>query len=137
LGGRGSGPNLPLLLLQPAEHLLFCKQFLTLFPSAFRVSEGQAQGGAGSKLHQNLPWTGEDVRAKFCQDWCRDVLSINPPHTNNIHTDKQISGQPFICILVEVPGSAWVDLQPAEHPFLCRQFSKMFPSAFSVLGPQA
>jgi len=52
---------------------------------------------------------------------------------NNIfHLFKEIY---FVAKLAEVPGPARVNLQPAEHPLLCKQFSKMFPSAFSVLGP--
>jgi len=61
--------------LQPAEHLLFCKQFSNMCPSAFRVSGTQVYGlkGLGSKLHQSLPWTGRDVRTKFYQDLCRGL----------------------------------------------------------------
>jgi len=29
-------------------------------------------------LHQNLPWTSGDVRAKFHQDWCRGLDSHQP-----------------------------------------------------------
>jgi len=39
-------------------------------------------------------------------------------------------------LIAEVPRAARVDLQPAEHLPFCKEFSKMFPSAFSVLGPQ-
>jgi len=37
--------------------------------------------------------------------------------------------------LAEVPGAAWINLQPAEHLLFCKQFSKLCPSALSVLGP--
>jgi len=37
--------------------------------------------------------------------------------------------------LAEVPGAASVNLQPAEHIFFYKEFSKMSPSAFSILGP--
>jgi len=40
----------------------------------------------------------------------------------------------YINLIAEVPSPAWVNLQPAKHFSLCKQFSKMFPSAFSVLG---
>jgi len=44
-------------------------------PSAFSVlgPPGPGGWGRGSYLHQNLPWTGGDVRAKFHQDWCRGL----------------------------------------------------------------
>jgi len=53
--------------MQPAEHL---------YSSGFRVSAllGPGVGGVGgSNLHQNLPWTGGDVRGKFHQDRCRGL----------------------------------------------------------------
>jgi len=40
----------------------------------------------------------------------------------------------FYVNLAKVPGADWVNLQPAEHLLFCQQFSKMFPSTFSVLG---
>jgi len=36
--------------------------------------------------------------------------------------------------LAEVPGAARVYLPPAKHLLICKQFSKMCPSAFSVLS---
>jgi len=41
----------------------------------------------------------------------------------------------FIFFLAEVPEAAWVNLQLAEDLLLCKQFSKICPSAFSVLDP--
>jgi len=40
----------------------------------------------------------------------------------------------FIEKLAEEPGAAWVNLQTAEHFLFCKQFSKMYPSAFRVSG---
>jgi len=37
--------------------------------------------------------------------------------------------------LAEVPGAARVNLQAAEHLLFYKEFSKMSPSAFSILGP--
>jgi len=56
--------------LQLAEHPLLCKQFSKMFPSAFSVlgPPGPGGRGQGSNLHQNLPWTGGDVGAKFYPD---------------------------------------------------------------------
>jgi len=52
--------------MQPAEHLC---------PSGFRVSGPPGPGvlGGVSNLHQNLPWTGRNVLAKFHQDQCRGL----------------------------------------------------------------
>jgi len=54
--------------LQPVEHLLFCKQFSKMFPSAFSIL-GPGGRGQESNLNQNLPWTVRDKYAKFHQDW--------------------------------------------------------------------
>jgi len=61
--------------LQPAEHLLFGKQFSKICPSAYSVLGHQVQGvrGRGSNLHQNVPWTGGDMHAKFHEDLCRGL----------------------------------------------------------------
>jgi len=37
--------------------------------------------------------------------------------------------------LAEVTGIARVYLQPTGHLLFCKQFSKVCPSAFSILGP--
>jgi len=37
-------------------------------------------------------------------------------------------------ILAEVPGTARVNLQPAEHILFKKEFSKMSSSAFSIFG---
>jgi len=71
-------PSAARVNLQPAEHHWFCKQFSKMCPSAFRVSvpqgpDGGGGRGQGSNLHQNLPWTGGDVCAKFHQAWCRGL----------------------------------------------------------------
>jgi len=54
--------------MQPAKHLC---------PSGFRVSGPPGPGvggeGDGSNLHQNLPWTGKNVCAKFHQDRSRGL----------------------------------------------------------------
>jgi len=74
--------------MQPAEHLC---------PSGFRDSGPQAQGWeGGSNLHQNLPWTGRNVRVKFHQDRCRG-LDFHLPSTYQ-QTDKQTSVHPFLYI---------------------------------------
>jgi len=39
--------------------------------------------------------------------------------------------------MLEVFGAARVNLQAAEHLLFYRECSKMSPSAFSILGPQA
>jgi len=53
-------------------------------PSAFRISSPPGPGwrGRGSNLHQNLPWTGGDVCAKFHHYRCRGL-------DFHIPTDKQ------------------------------------------------
>jgi len=38
--------------------------------------------------------------------------------------------------LTEVPSASRFNLQPAEHLLFCKHFSKIFHSAFSILGPQ-
>jgi len=44
---------------------------------------GPGPGGWGSNLHQNLPWTGGNLHAKFHQDRCAGVwISISPPQTS-------------------------------------------------------
>jgi len=57
-----------------------------MYPFAFRVSGPRLKGGgegAGSNLHQNLPWTGGDLLAKSgAWVW----ISIHPSHTNR-HTN--------------------------------------------------
>jgi len=54
--------------LKPAEHLLLCKHFF-----GFQAPQAQMWEGWGSNLHQNLPWTGGGMRAKFHQDLCRGL----------------------------------------------------------------
>jgi len=83
-------------------------------PSAYRVSgPPKAQGGelAESNLHQNLPWTGGDVPAKFHQDPCRGLDFHWPSTYQHLYPHLYI----YIYILAEVPCAAWVNLLPAEH----------------------
>jgi len=68
--------------LQPAEHI---KNASFSF-YGFKPPPGPGGRGQGSNLHQNLPWTGRDVRGKFHQDRCGVWISTNPPHTNR-HTN--------------------------------------------------
>jgi len=80
--------------LQPAGQLLFCKQF-----SAFSFLGPPGPGGRGqeSNQHQNLPWTGGDMRAKFHHDRCRKFpLAIHIP--TDRQTDKQTSVHLFLNI---------------------------------------
>jgi len=61
---------------QPAERILFCKQFSKMCPSTLSIlaPPGPGEGGRrGSNLHQNLPWTDGDVPAKFYPDRCRGL----------------------------------------------------------------
>jgi len=61
-----------------------------MYPSACRVSIPQTQVGEGQGLywHQNLPWTGGDVCAKFYQDQCR-LQGFGFPLALHIPTDRQ------------------------------------------------
>jgi len=83
-------PGVAWVSLRHAECLLFCKQFSNMRPSALEVR------GPGSKLHQNLPWTGGDVRAKFNQNLCRG-MDFHLPITCQ-QTDKQTYVHPFLYI---------------------------------------
>jgi len=55
--------------------LCFVNSFQKMFPSALSVlgSPGPDGRGQGSNLHENLPWTGGDVGAKFHPDRCRGL----------------------------------------------------------------
>jgi len=60
----------------------------------FRIS-GPPGGrrGQGPNMHQKLPWTDGDVRAKFFQIGAGVWISIGFPHTN-----RQTSVLPFMYI---------------------------------------
>jgi len=71
-------PGAALVNLQPVEHLLFCKQFSNMCPSAFSIlgppgPGGEGGRGQGSNMHQNLPWTGGDMLVKFHHVRCRGL----------------------------------------------------------------
>jgi len=55
--------------------------------------------------------------------------------TNIVSRQTSVCPFLYLYVLAEVPGAAQVDLQPAVHLLFCIQFSKMSPSAFSVIGP--
>jgi len=55
------GPGAARVNLQPAEHLKKCALQLL----GFQAPQVQGVRGLGSKLDQNLPWTGGNMRAKF------------------------------------------------------------------------
>jgi len=113
--------------LQLAELLLFCKQFSKMCPSAFRVSGPQSQGwsrGPRLKLHQNLPWTGGDVHAKYYQDLSSGLDFHLPSMYQQTYTHI------YIFILAEVLGPARVNLQPAEILCFVNSFQKCFLQCF-------
>jgi len=66
-------PALARVNLQPAQHILFRKQFSKMCHTAFSVSGHPRPRGLGSKLHQNVPQTGGDGCVKFYQDTCRSL----------------------------------------------------------------
>jgi len=79
--------------LQPAEHLLFCKQFSKMCPSAFRVSG--PPGGGGCQIYSKtfLGQTAMCVQ-NFIKIHAGVWISISPLHTNrqtNICTPIYIS----------------------------------------------
>jgi len=90
--------------LQPAEHLLFCKQFSKMCPSAFSVFGPPGPGGGrGDQACTKTFFPSGDVHAKFHQErfgagvW----ISISPSHTNrqrNIQVYK--NGHTDVCLLV-------------------------------------
>jgi len=63
-------------------------------PSAYRVSGLSGSRGEGGHLHQNLPWTGGDVLAKFHKDRCMGLDFILALH---VPTDQQTNRQTNIC----------------------------------------
>jgi len=83
-------PGAARINLRPAEHLLFCKQFSKMCPSAFRVSGPQGVSEQGSKLHKNLLRTGGDMRAKFYQDPFRSFDSHLPSTYQKTHRQINI-----------------------------------------------
>jgi len=61
--------------MEPAKHLLFCKQVSKMSASDLNIlgPPGPGREGAGSNLCKNLPWTGGDVCAKFPEVRCRGL----------------------------------------------------------------
>jgi len=88
-------PGAAWVYMQPAEHLLFCKQFskMCLQLLEFQGPMPKEVRVPGSKLHQNLPWTGGDVRAKLFKIHAGIWISISPAHTS-----RQTSVHPFLYI---------------------------------------
>jgi len=74
--------------LQPAEHLLFCKQFSKTCPSAYRVQAPQAQSeeGAGAKP---APKPSLDSWGCACKISLRSVQGFGFLFALHIPTDRQ------------------------------------------------
>jgi len=74
---------------------------------------------------------------RICRGFLSGLVIISTSrHNINKLIKQKISGYQRKIILqqAEVPGAAWVSLQPAKHLLFCKQFSKMCPSALSILG---
>jgi len=88
--------------LQPAEHLLFRKQFSKMFSSAFRVLDppGPDPGGGGGDqtCAKNFLGQVEMFVRNFIKIGAGVWISISPPHTNR-QTDKQTPVRPFLYLL--------------------------------------
>jgi len=83
--------------LQPADHLLFFKQFSKMYPSAFTVSGPDGRGGGGQTFTKTFLGQLWMCIQNFTKIRARVWISINPPHINR-QTNKQTSVQPFIYI---------------------------------------
>jgi len=73
--------------LQPAYHLLFCKQCSKMCPSAFRVSGPQAEGGGGGDQNCTKSLLGE---VGMCvQNFIKISVGFGFPLALHIPTDKE------------------------------------------------
>jgi len=124
------GKNL-MSLRHPCGHFTLHKVFSPVTPLGFRVwGTPGSRGWVGGvmlvlRIFTELVWRSVQNLVEIglvARAWKGDIGTNSTSHINR---------------LAEVPGAAQVNLQPAEHFFLCKQFSKMCPSAFSILCPQA
>jgi len=83
-------PGASLANLQPAEHLLFCKQFSKTCPSAFRDSEPLRSEGAGVKT---APKSSLDRCGCSCKI-SRSLQGFGFPKALHIPTDKET----YVCL---------------------------------------
>jgi len=80
--------------LQPAEHILFYKEFSKMSPSAFSIlGPPQAQGGIKPGPKPSL-----DRRGCVCKISSRLVQGFGFPLTLHKPTDKQTSVHPYLYI---------------------------------------
>jgi len=73
LVGNLFGINILIQAEVPGWTSFVFKQFSKMCPSAISILGPPGPGGRGSNLHQNLPWTGGDICAKFHYDRCRGL----------------------------------------------------------------
>jgi len=116
--------------LQSAEHLLFCKQFSIMCPSASRVSgprsplRTRGMRGRGSNLCQNLPWTGGGVNSIQFKSfiWAHYHQSIQ-----NVTLQESwcvcVCERERVCVqnFIKIRAGVWISIRP---PHANRQTDK-------------
>jgi len=102
--------------LQLAEHLLFCKQYSKICPSAFSILSPQAQGGGGEGQTCTKTLLGQ-VRMcveNFIKIGAGVWISISPPHTNR-QTDKHLYTHFYIYRRIR-----YIDCYQKDEKYLCQ-----------------